>query len=294
MSRHPGERWDRARFEDAGRRGTVIEETDYYRGPPRRDRSADISYRKPSYAPERERPREKERIVFEEREERYGAPVPYRPRPRQYYEEDEVIVDREVVPYRRERERGEERELEIDIRRRGPPMPPPAPPRGPARPQFVRRQSSLDTFDRRPLPRYGDRIREEIPIPARPRRRSPPRYVEREEIEIRRTEPERDYYEEEDDYRGGWREREVVTERRRRAPSVSTVVYEEKEEVIETEFPKRGKTKMPTRLINERAIIQLGYPFEKEVCQRSSIPIVHFDNLGRYHHHSKGPWTGAD
>jgi hypothetical protein len=32
-----------------------------------------------------------------------------------------------------------------------------------------------------------------------------------------------------------------------------------------SEFPKRGKTRMPARLVSKRAIIDLGYPFEEEV-----------------------------
>lgn len=34
---------------------------------------------------------------------------------------------------------------------------------------------------------------------------------------------------------------------------------------VRSEFPKRGKTRMPARLVSKRAIIDLGYPFEEEV-----------------------------
>ena len=142
------------------------------------------------------------------------------------------------------------------------------------RPTFIRRQSSLDTFDRKPMPRYGDRARfeppEVIPVPLPRRRRSPPRYMERDYEEIRVAEPE--YYGDEE-FRG-YTEREVSTVRRRRAPSEvrEREVFEEREEIKEEiieeekpEYPKRGKTKMPMRLINKRAIIELGYPFEEEV-----------------------------
>ncbi|KAL9116880.1 MAG: hypothetical protein Q9187_006589 [Circinaria calcarea] len=143
----------------------------------------------------------------------------------------------------------------------------PPPRRGPARPTFIRRQSSLDTFDRKPLPRYGDRMREPpevIAIPVGGRRRSPPRFVDREyEEEIRIAEP--DYYGDEE-FRG-YREREVSTVRTRK--DRGEVEIREREEFVveeepEREAPRRGKTRMPMRLINKRAIIELGYPYEEE------------------------------
>ena len=39
----------------------------------------------------------------------------------------------------------------------------------------------------------------------------------------------------------------------------------EEEIVEEKEFPRRGKTKMPVRLVEKSVIIDLGYPFEEEV-----------------------------
>jgi len=48
-------------------------------------------------------------------------------------------------------------------------------------------------------------------------------------------------------------------------------VAEFKEEILEVKeeepFPRRGKTKMPRKLVNKMAIIELGYPFEEEVSQ---------------------------
>ncbi|KAM3074161.1 hypothetical protein ACMFMG_003019 [Clarireedia jacksonii] len=35
-------------------------------------------------------------------------------------------------------------------------------------------------------------------------------------------------------------------------------------EIVNAEFPKKGKTRMPIRLVSKRAIIDLGYPFEEE------------------------------
>ena len=99
----------------------------------------------------------------------------------------------------------------------------------------------------------------------RSRRISPPRY-ERDFEDIRVAEP--DYYGDEE-FRG-FKEREVFIDRRRRGGLPEFEEKEEvKEEVIEYKeeapFPRRGKTKMPARLVNKRAIIELGYPFEEEV-----------------------------
>lgn len=70
----------------------------------------------------------------------------------------------------------------------------------------------------------------------------------------------------------GYREREISRVRRN---GREYEVEEEKEEVVESEFPKRGKTKMPMRLVNKQAIIQLGYSFEEEVgstcCQSQTF-----------------------
>ena len=35
---------------------------------------------------------------------------------------------------------------------------------------------------------------------------------------------------------------------------------------VKSEFPKKGKTRMPARLVNKKAIRNLGYEFEEEVC----------------------------
>ena len=257
-----GERWDRDRFDNYGRGPPVVErdryedryeEHDYYSPPPRQRE------------PERGPPRRVQEAYYYDERDRYE--VPHRPRrePARYYDDEGSTYEGAMVPVRH---RDDERDIEIDIRRREydhhSPRPPP-----PQKPTFVRRQSSLDTFDRKPMPRYGDRVREEvIPIPQPPRRRSPPRYkspprfVEHDYEEIRVAEPE--YYGDEE-FRG-YREREISRVRHHRDYEVE----EEKEEIVETEFPKRGKTKMPMRLVNKHAIIQLGYPFEEEVIAFST------------------------
>jgi hypothetical protein len=112
----------------------------------------------------------------------------------------------------------------------------------------------------------------------------PRRYAERdfrEYEEIKVAEP--DFYGDED-YRGfpeRVREREIIRRRRRsrskdrsvrgsvRSDSVSSSSTSEVE-TVRSEFPKRGKTRMPARLVSKRAIIDLGYPFEEEVCLLST------------------------
>jgi hypothetical protein len=180
----------------------------------------------------------------------------------------------------------------------------PEPPKRSSRPAFLRRQSSLDTFDRKPLTRFVER--EEYGPPARyrqPEVRPPPlatltpiplprsrglppprRYAERDreyydEIEI--AEP--DFYGD-DRYRGypeRVREREIIRKKRRsrsresrashsvrssvRSSSISSSSSSDTTAIsVRSEFPKKGKTRMPARLVSTKAIIDLGYPFEVE------------------------------
>ena len=204
---------------------------------------------------------EKDRYIVEEK---FGPPARLpRGGPARYYDEDVDSMDGspnrgQMVPFESRR-----RQSITAERGYGPPSRRAAP-----RPNFIRRQSSLDTFDRKPMPRYGDQMREPpeiIPIPIGRRRRSPPRFVERDFEEVRVAEPE---YHGDEEFRG-FRERERSTVRRRRAGSEieyrETETFELEEEEPERIFPKKGKTKMPKRLVNKRAIIDMGYPFEEEV-----------------------------
>jgi len=141
---------------------------------------------------------------------------------------------------------------------------------------LIRRQSSLDTFDRKPMPRYGPgrpRTPPEVitmPAPGRRRRSPPNRYYERDYEDIGVAEPDRFG---EGDFRG-WREREVETIRRKKRDSGEEKRFEEFEEFegVEEEkpFPRKGRTKMTSRLVNKRAIIELGYPFEDEITREVS------------------------
>lgn len=225
----------------------------------------------------------------------------YERRERDHYEEPRY--ERERPPWERERERGPSITIEKE-REREYYSPSPPPRRGGNRPGFLRRQSSLDTFDRKgTMARFHEREeygpparynREEMrppaltPIPLPKTRALPPprRFEEREYYdEIKVAEP--DFYGDED-YRGypeRVREREIIR-RRRRSRSRSresrgesragrsvkgSVIGSDRSsssgsfETVKTEFPKKGKTRMPGRLVDKRAIIDLGYPFEEEV-----------------------------
>ena len=197
----------------------------------------------------------------------------------------------------------------------------PSPPRRqPARPGLLRRQSSLDTFDRRPLARFSER--EEYGPPARiyrddarpppltpiplPRTRAlppPRRYAERDYEEIKIAEP--DFYGD-DEYRGypeRVREREIIRRRRRsrsresrvsrsvRSESVSSEESSVVSEVVKSEFPKKGKTRMPARLVSVKAIIDLGYPYVEEVRIRALDLRIGLTCEGRRYHHPESSWT---
>ncbi len=274
-----GQRWDAERFAQAHAR----DQAERFRGPPvierdrfeehdrfetrgggswRRESSADEFRYRGAAPPVGRRFEEPPRFFGEER---YGPPPrPSRPPPPRYYDEELDTMGNspnmnQMVPFDRRR-----RQSITAERGYGPPAR-----RNEPRPGIIRRQSSLDTFDRKPMVRYGDCIHEPpetIVIPAGSRRRrSPPRYVERDyEEEIRIAEPE--YYGDEG-FRG-YREREVETFRRKNGGAEFEHRHKEEAEAVVAEqrpFPRRGKTKMPRRLVNKRAIIELGYPFEEEV-----------------------------
>ncbi|KAK5467117.1 hypothetical protein LTS15_000087 [Exophiala xenobiotica] len=238
----PPQRWDTDRFvrEREIRAPPVIDQRPPYDYPPRRQ---------PVYEDQR---------YFEE--ERYG---PRGATERRYFEETDYYDPRaqrgQMVPYAPER-----------------------PPRSeaPPRPGILRRQSSLDTFDRRPMRRYEDYDdayrpqrpnppRELIPVRAPSPKRSYPRHDERAYDDIRVQDP--DYYG--DDGFREYREREWLTRRRRNSspsPDRRTVREEfiEKEEFKEIKeekpYPRRGKTRMPKRLVNTKVLYELGYPYYEE------------------------------
>lgn len=207
-------------------------------------------------APVAERPRprvEDDRFEYRlQEDDRYGPPAR---RPERIYEDEHLVRDAgPLVAY-------DERRVE---------SPPP-------RPRLLRRQSSLDTFDRVPsrkLDEYYSREYAPRAAPLRgppPRARPPPprpprRYHDDEYYEeIRIAEPE--YYGD-DEYRNYY---ERARPRRRswsRSRSRGDVRHEQLVEEVELEkpYPRKGKTRIPKRLVHPRAIEDLGYPYQEEVC----------------------------
>ncbi|KAF3761395.1 hypothetical protein M406DRAFT_99779 [Cryphonectria parasitica EP155] len=254
---------------------------------------------------------DRERFMYERDRDRYGdeqhsADDRYERRYSRPIDDDIVIRDSRRVyyddePSRSVRHRSPPAEVERDRRvvvereRRRSPSPP-------NRPAFLRRQSSLDTFDRRrgfhhEEERYGPPARREdfrprpyepIPLP-RTRALPPPRGYEGYD-DIRVSEP--DFYGD-DEYRSypeRIREREIIrTKKRDHSPSVrsgrtrshraSTVRSSSRSSTttsssasssggttvtVKSEYPKKGKTRVPARLVSKRALIDLGYPFVEE------------------------------
>ncbi|KAL4916953.1 hypothetical protein BDW62DRAFT_202278 [Aspergillus aurantiobrunneus] len=101
----------------------------------------------------------------------------------------------------------------------------------PPRPRMLRRQSSLDTYDRVPSRKIDEYYRGYIPkaAPSPPPLRRRPRRDEFEAVRI----PERET-----------RYRETIEEVK--------------------PYPRKGKTRMPRNLVHTRAIREFGYPYEEE------------------------------
>ncbi|KAK0709902.1 hypothetical protein B0T26DRAFT_743206 [Lasiosphaeria miniovina] len=305
------ERWDRGRFnnydQDRGSRFDRVERVEteedrvYMRGanppprapsyPPPRERSVERRERSVERTERRFRPGDEDDIVFRERERRvvYDDEPRMPPTPRRRPSPPESEVERRVF-IDRERER-------VRVRSPSP---------GPRRPtRLVRRQSSLDTFDRHPRgynerEEYGPPARREnreyrpepyVPIPL-PRSRAlpPPRvYAERDSFEeIQISDPKRHGDEDFYAYRPERvREKEVIHTRRRthsresgasrgtshhRGRSISSATSSSRSSSVsggttitsKSEYPKKGKTRIPSRLVSKRALIDLGYPYLEE------------------------------
>jgi hypothetical protein len=259
---------------------------------------------------ERDRQRFEERGRYNDYREDYRDSYPrdeYRysrnpPPPRGGFGDDEYARDRR---YRWENDYGRrpsspptaEFDRKVVIERERVRSPSPAP--RPSRPgMMIRRQSSLDTFDRRPA-RYYEREdygriarRDEIgppvgvPIPLPRTRALPPprRYGEREYDEIRVSDP--DHYGDDDfrPYPERVREKEIIHTRRRdrsrdsRTTHTRTVRSSSRSSstssrssrtsdttTVKSEYPKKGKTRIPARLVSKRAIADLGYIYVEEV-----------------------------
>lgn len=271
------QRWDRERFERIGSRGS---------GGPRFEE--DFRYE------ERDRPGRRDVLVADHIEERRGS--------RGRFDESDRFFDEQEARARAasRRRRRTDRELFGDIDPRevadlalAPYVPPP-------RPGIIRRQSSLDTFDRRSTRRGKEdyRIPAYTPVPL-PIRRSHHHH-------------HHDDWEEPEDYREVEIRRERSVHRRRgprppreesKAPSSSSSSSSSNTEYVppppksratskapskattavaspppapsvksssfeasvreERRF-KKGKTRMPKRLVRLEAIMDLGYPFDEE------------------------------
>ncbi|KAK1070568.1 hypothetical protein LTR74_003994 [Friedmanniomyces endolithicus] len=276
------QRWDRDRFDRFGARGPPPQrfEEDYRfteRDRPGR-REVEVADRIDERGPGGSY-HERDRYVEQER----FAPGSARPRRRTDRElfgdvDPREIAEMALTPYRR-KSIGRQEDAEFERR-------PPA-----ARPGLLRRQSSLDTFDRRParyekedyrVPAYTP-----VPLPIRrhediyeegPRYRAPEDY---REMEITR---ERSVHR----HRGGDARSKApseaptrktkstraksVTTRRTSPSSESSESSEEmdkaesiRESIAETKRGfKKGKTRMPKRLVRSEAIQDLGYPYDEE------------------------------
>ncbi|KAI4690456.1 hypothetical protein J4E81_007610 [Alternaria sp. BMP 2799] len=220
---------------------------------------------------------ERERYHEEDRFDR-----PHRRAPSEMFHEPtpSEIANQALAPYRRRSVIDKDINIDIDINER---RPAPRPPR-PSRPQFMRRQSSLDTFDRKPLPRYGDVERYEryedhewrppanvpIPLPIRERRRSPPRrFHEEDDFEEIRYDDRGGRGREREDYREVEVHREKSRVRRSKSVAAkstrsSSISSFEEIQPSRATWGKKGKTRLPKRLVKKQAVIDLGYPYEEE------------------------------
>ncbi len=210
---------------------------------------------------------EEDRIHFHHEEEK--GPGHHWHRDTIFYEDepDAAPPRAAVIPYRSGPPRGRRQSIHLERELVAPAASPRVGP--PPRPKFIRRQSSLDTHDRRPLPRYGDfedvgRPVMTIPVPTPRRRRSPiQHYEEREYEEIRVGSP--DIHVVDDDYAN-------VRETERTTRSYRFRAHDD----LDVRDPplRRGKTRLPRRLVEKTAIDVLGYPFEEEVCLSSLFSTI--------------------
>lgn len=290
-----GERWDKDRLTYERDR---FEERDRYvtRGAPTRERVRDTSVDERFVERRAPRPWDDDFVVRERRH--YDEKPRRRPSP-------PPELERRIYF-------GKERDRESHD---------PSPARRPAAP--LRRQSSLDTFDRRPAQRLYDRDEpragppaarreyrpdpyEPIPLPL-PRSRAlpPPRmYAERDFEDIKVSEPHRYGDDDFHAYPEHVHERELVRTRTRRdrsgsqtsrapsrVPSRAPTHHRGRShrgssrssstssrssdgggttvtaKSSKSEYPKKGKTRIPIRLISLRAIMELQYPYVIEVCR---------------------------
>ncbi|KGY15940.1 hypothetical protein PABG_11190 [Paracoccidioides brasiliensis Pb03] len=196
--------------------------------------------------PPEERRRRNIDDILQAAHERYGPPA--RRADRTYNDDHLIPSSGALIPYQ-----------EREQRDRSPVI----------RPRLLRRQSSLDTFDRAASRRVHDAYESEdygppvtpIPIVVPRRRRTPPVYEKTDLTEIRVAEP--DYYGDEVFRTIRSRDRSVTP--RPRGRSVVTVPREvEVREIRPASAPRRGMTRVPKHIVHPRAIIDSGYTYEEE------------------------------
>lgn len=304
------QRWDRDRFERvrARSRGPGLREKSRF---DEEDRFGSRGERRDFEFDERidrrgPRGRFEERDRYQEEDRFKSRKSSFRnSRPPEFFEEDRYRGGRELAPYKDRWDKDNEL---------------------PSRPAPMRRNSSWDSFDRRPGPRQDERpemklsVRvgqghnqgqeheEEIRYRDDDRRyrdddrfhRDESRYRE-EPRYFREPEPYDRYHDRGPGYRDrqpyeDYRDARIIkeTEREyvRRAPSRSRERSERREsdsfeEISRSEASpprkhkkeKRGKTRMPKRLVQKRVILEIGYPFEETVseqaCARSFTLTLH-------------------
>ncbi|KAI0413169.1 hypothetical protein F5X98DRAFT_352883 [Xylaria grammica] len=278
-----GERWDKDRL--AYERDRFEERDHYYTRVPPREQA-------------REQVREQIREAsVDGRFVQRQAPRPWEEdhvRERRYYEE--APRRRSSPPPELEKGISFEREHGREYRDPSPPSRRP--------PGLLRRLSSLDTFDRRPAQRLYDRddyspparrreyrpeLYEPIPLP-RSRALPPPRlYAENEYEEIKVAEPQRYGDDDFHAYPEHVLEREIVRSKKQRdrSPSLTSRARSRRSRshrgrsrsssssssssdtggtaiTSKSEYPKKGKTRIPLRLISIRAVAELQYPYAIE------------------------------
>ncbi|KAH8176919.1 sulfatase domain-containing protein [Sarocladium implicatum] len=290
------DRWDRGRFDYERERDRYEDDRPYMRGGRARDHSDERYDRgyagrrpyggddyvrerryhddEPRYAPQMER-RRASPSDFDRR-----PPVMEREREREYY--------RDPSPRRPGLAR---RQSSLDTFDRRPlrqlyeprdELPPPARREDIYREDFRRDDYRRDDFRRDDL-RREDLRRDDFREPLLPARGlPPPRRGPAEYDDIKVAEPDHygdDHYR---PYRDRLQERELVRQRRRersrdshttrshrrrshsRSSASSSRSSSSGGTTIRSEYPKKGKTRIPARLVSKRALIDLRYPYEEE------------------------------
>ncbi|KAF3357754.1 hypothetical protein VdG1_03091 [Verticillium dahliae VDG1] len=248
-------RWDRDRFAYERERDRFDDRPPppgrfEDRPPPRFDDRDDVY----SHAPPPRRPREHS-------DERYDRYPPARPPPGQGFDDDRDFVqdrryygDDDRLPPRRD-DRDVERRVYIDRERER--YASPSPPRRPTMPIPLPRTRQLGPA--RPAPYDDISVAEPGYYGDEEFRTMPERVREREIIRDKSSRRRRDRSRESRttktySHRGS--SRSSSTSSRTSSDSGGTAVR--------SEYPKKGKTRIPARLVSKRALIELGYPFIEE------------------------------